>query len=260
MIPACKRRIFNAWFAAHARRRIERRFARVRVHGLERVRALSAAGPLLVVSNHTSWWDPLLVLHASQHLIGADGHALMDAENLRKLPFFALVGAFGVDLDDPSDGAAVIRYAARLLDREGRLVWIFPQGRERPVTERPLGFRPGSAEIARVSVRATTVPAAMRYEIAATERPDLYLSFGPPVPPDRDVTRGRVAQERAVEAEMDRIERAVRGEMGLDFEDVHRSNESATGAAAARALAFLTSAAIKRPSLPAGGAGRRDRS
>lgn len=234
MIPASKQRPFNAWFAGHARGRIQRTFARVRVHGLARARELVAAGPVLVVSNHTSWWDPLLILHASQHLLGADGHALMDAKNLRRLPFFALVGAFGVDLDDAADRARVIEYAAKLLDRPGRLVWIFPRGRERPITERPLGFRRGSAEIARLAERAVTLPAAMRYEFASTEKPDLYLSFGEPA--------AREAHERAVEAEMDRIERAVRGEAG--FEDVFRAEEGAGNDLASRALAFFTRPAI----------------
>jgi hypothetical protein len=199
-----------------------------------------------------------VVLHAAQHLLGADGHALMDARNLRRLPFFALVGAFGVDLDQPADGAAAIKYAARLLDRPGRLVWIFAQGRERPVTERPLAFRGGSAEIARVARRAQTLPAALRYEFAGAERPDLYLSFGAPLPAERDVARGRAAQEQAVEAELGRIEGAVRGEAG--FEDVHRSDEGAGSDLPTRALSFLTGTALSRLSLPAVGAGRRDRS
>lgn len=247
MIPAAKQPLFDAWFARHARGRIQKNFARVRAHGLERAREIAAGAPLLVVSNHTSWWDPLLILHASRHLLGADGHALMDAKNLRRLPFFALVGAFGVDLDDPGDGAAAIRYAARLLDRPGRLVWIFPQGREVPVTVRPLGFRPGSAEIARVAKRAVTIPAALRYEHSGTEKPDLYLSFGEPLPAERDPGKGREAHERAVEAEMERIERGVRGEAG--FVDLHR--ERGGEDLASRALAFFTGRAIRIPSLPA---------
>jgi 1-acyl-sn-glycerol-3-phosphate acyltransferase len=261
MIPAFKQRLFNAWFASHARGRIERAFAAVRVHGLGRVRELSREAPLLVVSNHTSWWDPLVILHASQHLLGTDGHALMDAQNLRKLPFFAMVGAFGVDLGDAADGAAAIRYAARLLDRPGRLVWIFPQGRERPITERPLAFRAGSAEIARVARRAVTVPAALRYEHAGTERPVLYLSFGERLAAERDPARGREAQERAVEEELARIERAVRGEQGLGFEEVYTSGETADGGLAAQALSFLAGGAIRIPSLLPGRAkSRPDRS
>ena len=248
MIPARKVRLFNAWFAGHARARIQRTFERVRAHGLARARDLAAGAPLLVVSNHTSWWDPLLVLHASQHLLGADGHALMDAANLRRLPFFAMVGAFGVDLGDPIDGVRAIRYAARLLDRAGRLVWVFPQGRERPITERPLGFKGGSAEIARLARRAVTVPAALRYEFSGTEKPAVYLSFGEPVPAERDPSRAREAQEQAVTAELQRIERAVCGD-DAGFEDAFRSAEGDGDGVASKALALLTAGAVGKPPL-----------
>ncbi len=254
MIPARKHRVFNAWFARHARTRIERTFDRVRAHGIEEVAALARDRPLLVVSNHTSWWDPLVAFHASEHLLGADGHALMDAANLRRLPFFALVGAFGVDLADPGDGARAIRYAARLLDRAGRLVWIFPQGRERPITERPLAFKAGAAEVAHVAKRALTVPAALRYELAGTEKPVVYFSFGEPL----ETARDREAQERAVEGELARIERAVRGEEA-GFVDVFRAPRGATDGLATTALAMLAKLALNDEQDPRGGGSRRDR-
>src|SRR5690349_14741241 len=122
MIRAQRVGWFNAWFSGHARSRIRNTFGAVRVRGLDKARAHAAESPLLVVSNHTSWWDPLVALHVSTHMLGTSGHALMDAKNLRRLPFFALVGAFGADLDNPADGAAVIRYAARLLETPNHLV------------------------------------------------------------------------------------------------------------------------------------------
>lgn len=241
MIPARKSALFNAWFAGHARARIHRAFSHVRIRGLEAARSAIESGPVLVVSNHTSWWDPLVVLHLSQHLLKSDGYALMDAKNLRRLPFFALVGAFGVDLDRPADGAAAIIFAARLLREPGRLVWIFPQGRERPVTERPLGFKPGAAEIARVAKRAVTLPAALRYEVASEEKPHLYVSFGDPVTATRDVERGRQDQEIAVARELDRIEQAARGgPEAEEFASVHRARPPWIGGVAERLLAMLT--------------------
>ncbi len=236
MIPARKRPLFNAWFSGHARDRVRATFGATLVHGLARTRALCAEAPVLLVANHTAWWDPLVALHVAQHLLGVDGYAMMDAKNLRRLPFFAFVGAFGVDLDRPADGAAAIKYTARLLDRPGRAVWIFPQGRERPITERPLAFRPGSAEIARVARKAQAVPVGLRYEFGAEERPSLYISLGAPLPKERDVALARGAHELAVEAELQRIERAVRGE-GDDFEAVHRAPTSWFGEAATSMLA-----------------------
>lgn len=249
MIPARKNRLFNAWFAGHARARIERSFAAVFVRGIEAARRAAEGAPVLVVSNHTSWWDPLVVLHLSQHVLCTDGYALMDAKNLRRLPFFSLVGAFGVDLDRPADGAAIIKYAARLLDRPGRLVWVFPQGRERPTSERPLAFRAGSAEVARIAKKATTLPAAFRYEVGGEEKPHLYVSFGEPVAAERDVQRGREEQERAVTEELDRIDRAIRSEGGAEagaavaaagFERVYQARAPLFGTIAERLLARLT--------------------
>lgn len=131
MIPARKSRWFTAWFARHARARIAGTFGRVLVSGADELRAACAAGPVLVVANHTSWWDPLVALWLTNVVVHVDSFAMMDAANLRRLPFFGKVGAFGVDLDEAADGASAIRYAARLLDAPGRVVWIYPEGRER---------------------------------------------------------------------------------------------------------------------------------
>lgn len=211
MIPARKSRVFTWWFAGDAERRLRRAFGSLRVRGLEAVRAQVRDGPVLVVSNHTSWWDPLLVLVLTTRVLGVDAFAMMDAKNLRRLPFFGLVGAFGVDLGVPEDGARAIRYAAKLLDRPGRVVWIFAQGRERPVTARPLGFRGGTAEIARVARRAAVVPVALRYEHGARPAPDVYVSFGAPMEraTSRDAEVARLAQEAAVTAELDALDGAL---------------------------------------------------
>ncbi|HRG96175.1 MAG TPA: lysophospholipid acyltransferase family protein [Polyangiaceae bacterium] len=211
MIPARKSRLFTRWFSGDAERRMRGAFGSLRVRGLEPVRVLMRDGPVLIVSNHTAWWDPLVVLVLTTRVLGADAFAMMDAKNLRRLPFFGLVGAFGVDLDVPADGARAIRYAAKLLDRPGRVVWIFAQGRERPVTTRPLGFRGGTAEIARVARRAAVLPVALRYEHGARPEPDVYVSFGAPLEraTSRDADAARLAQEAAVTAELDALDAAL---------------------------------------------------
>ena len=157
MILPRKNAWFSAWFAASAESRLRRTFGAARLEGLSNLRATGAARPVLIVSNHTSWWDPLVALWLVQRVARLDGYAMMDARNLRRLPFFGLVGAFGVDLADPRDGAVALRYAARHLDGPGKLVWVFPQGAERPEDPRPLGFQPGAAAIARLARGAAAV-------------------------------------------------------------------------------------------------------
>lgn len=245
MIPADKSELVGAWLAWDAERRVRRSFAAVRVRGLAQLRAELERAPLLVVSNHTSWWDPLLLQLLCVRVLRADAYAVMDAKNLRRLPFFAKVGAFGVDLDDPADGARAVRYGAKLLDRPGRLVWVFPQGRETP-TDAPLELRGGAAAMARVAKRARVVPAALRYEVAGDARPHAWVSFG------RALSATHVeAQRDAIEGELARVARAVHaassgGSVPVDFEELHREGDGWLFALAQRALAFLTRRALSR--------------
>lgn len=238
MIPAAKSRWFDAWFSRVARGRIEAEFGRVLVAGLETARRDVAEGPIVGVLNHSTWWDALVVLWMSRQLLGIDGYALMDAKNLRRLPFFTRVGAFGVDLEDPRDGARSIRYAVRLLEGPGRAVWVFPEGRERSPFE-PLELQPGAAQMARVAKKAKVLPVGLRYVFGEREKPDLYVAFGEAEVAPRDAQEGVRAQTRALEAQLARIHRAVASRDVSGFTAVHAHEPSRVGMLAERLLARL---------------------
>lgn len=239
MIAASKSRWFNAWFARHARARIQRTFGRVLVAGLDQARAVTAGSPVLAVANHTTWWDALVALYSSELLLGCDGYAMMDAANLRRVPFFRRVGAFGVDLDDPADGARAIRHAARLLDRGGRALWIFPEGQERSPFAR-LSLRPGAAQIARVAKGVVVVPVGLRYVFGASEQPDLWIAIGKPLVAERDVSKSVVLQQEGIERELARIHTALEGPAEpLEFLTVYTRTPRLTGQLAERLLARL---------------------
>lgn len=246
MIPSAKSRAFTRWFSRHAQGRIERAFSSVRVAGLEHAREALRAGPFVAVSNHTSWWDPLVVLWLTNRVLRADLYALMNAANLRRLPFFGLVGAFGVDLDAPGDGALATREAVRLLAEPRRVVWIFAQGEERPISLRPLGFRRGSAEVSRAS-RCPAVPFALRYEHGGEARPMLVLRVGEAIAPSDDAVALRAAHEAAVTALLDRIDADLLAR-GLDaYETLHARGPSAFGALAEGCLSVMTRPFAKVP-------------
>jgi 1-acyl-sn-glycerol-3-phosphate acyltransferase len=240
MIPADKSRWITRFLARDAERRIRSHFSVVRIHGLEALSSELARGPVVVVSNHTSWWDPIVLQWVCARVLhDVDAYALMDVKNLTRLPFFRKVGAFGVDLEDPTDGMRAMRYAAKLLDRPRRLVWVFPQGQEVPITK-PLEFRSGAAVIARLA-RAPVVPAALRYEIGGEPQPHLWLSFGPVAAKGgKDCEAGRVAQESAVAVEMQRLQDAIHSANDAGFTRVHERGPSAIFRFAEAALAWLT--------------------
>lgn len=246
MIPSAKSRAFTWWFSHHARGRIEDAFSSVRVAGLEHAREALRAGPFVAVSNHTSWWDPLVVLWLTSRVLRADLYALMNAANLRRLPFFGLVGAFGVDPDAPGDGALAMREAVRLLSERRRVVWIFAQGGERPISLRPLGFRRGSAEISHAA-RAPAVPFALRYEHGADERPMLLLRVGGAIAASQDPVALRAAHEAAVTGLLDRIDGDLIARDLDAYDTLHARGAGPFGALAQRCLSALTRPFAKVP-------------
>lgn len=238
MIPAAKSSWFSAWFVGQARSRITSRFGRVFVRGVAEARDEAANKPLLGILNHTTWWDALVVLWLSEHVLGLDGYAMMDAKNLKELPFFAKVGAFGVDLDDRLDGARAVRHAVKLLDRPGRAVWIFPEGEERS-PHAPLVLRPGAAQVGRVAQGARLVPVGLRYVFGSEEDPDLYVSVGSALSPSRNVATGLVQQEEAIARELAVIDAALESGDTSGFTLLHGPRRSRVGRLATRMLALL---------------------
>lgn len=194
---------FLSFARPYVRWRLARAFDGVWTSGLEEARARVAREPLIVAANHVAWWDPLLLVWLDQAL-GGESVALMDAANLRRLPFMALVGAIGLDRSGGGSSLGGLRTATAWLDRPGRVVFVFPQGRQRPSQVRPLGFARGVEWLARRS-RARVLPLSIAYGFRESHRPAAGLVLGPPCAPD-------VAHlEAAVAGGLERLDRFYDG-------------------------------------------------
>jgi 1-acyl-sn-glycerol-3-phosphate acyltransferase len=191
-----------------ARREIRRTLDGLRVAGLAPVRQLTARQPVILAATHVAFWD-VFVLVALDEALGTEGYALMDAENLCRIPFFARLGAIPVQRGSPRAG---LRAAASLLDQPGRAVWIFPQGGHRPPHLRPLAFLPGVRLLSRLTPGAAVVPVGLQYAFGQSEGPVAYASFGEPLPAEAVAADDGVPKlEEAVEFELARIDRLLAG-------------------------------------------------
>ncbi|MFN3198118.1 MAG: lysophospholipid acyltransferase family protein [Bradymonadia bacterium] len=246
MIPARKGPRFNRWFSKQAEGRIHKTFGRVYSRGLDGFEAASREGPILLVSNHSAWWDSMLIIWLVNRPLSLDGYAMMDAKNLRKFPFLGKVGAYGVELDQSGDGPEAIAYGADLLDRPGRMVLVYPQGRERPLNVRPLGFRRGAAVMAAQVVAAGGPPLQVvslgaRYVFGPREAPDVYLAFGPAVTPavgldEASIEQERRRQEDGVAEQLDLIEGALEAPAAAGFDTLYARKPGAVAQWAERTL------------------------
>ncbi len=163
----------------YTRRRISRRLDGLWVSGLDEARAALAGRPLIFAANHVAWWDALLLLPLDEAL-GGMGWAVMDARNLRRLPFLGWVGALPLDRSSPERSRGCLQSCAELLDRPGRAMWIFPQGRQRPAHLRPLDLRPGLQTLHATSA-VDLVAVSIDYVYLERARPAAVVRFSPPI-------------------------------------------------------------------------------
>jgi 1-acyl-sn-glycerol-3-phosphate acyltransferase len=192
-----------------ARRELRRTLDGLTVLGLAETRDVVRRGPVIFAATHVAFWDPF-VLVALDETLGTEGYAVMDAVNLCRIPFFVRLGAIPVQRGSPRTG---LRLAASVLDRPGRAVWIFPPGGHRPPHLRPLRFFPGVRLLARLAPDAVVVPVALQYAFAEGQGPVAYAAFGEPIAPGEVAGEAGVERlERAVEAQLARIDRLLDGE------------------------------------------------
>lgn len=165
---------------AYAHRRVAHRLDGLWVSGLPEARAALRGGPIVFAANHVAWWDTLLLLVLDEAL-GGVGWAVMDAANLRALPFLGWVGALPLDRSSHQRSLECLEASADLLDRSGRALWIFPQGRQRPAHLRPLDLKPGIATLhARRPVDIIAV--SLDYVFLERDRPAAVVRFSAPIP------------------------------------------------------------------------------
>ncbi len=162
-----------------------------------------AGRPLVVYTNHPSWWDPALFLLVSPKLFpNRIGFGPMDAVQLQRYGLFRKFGAFGV-AQGPRGAAVFLRTARAGLADAQAIMWITAEGAFRDPRQRPVLLRPGLAHLAQHVPQALFLPAALDYGFWNESRPEALLRFGDPVFAADTVANTQVALTRGLTAAMD---------------------------------------------------------
>ncbi len=211
MIPAAKNRWVEDWFHAYTRRYLRRSFHRVMVLGEVPEKP---AGPVLICSNHSSWWDLLTAFWLSRDVLGWEGYAPMDERQLRRYGILRHIGIFGVDREHLSGGREFLDYSQSLLRGEDRALWITAQGAMISNDVRPVRLYSGIAHLVKALRECHVLTVAIDYEFWDEKRPELLIALGPLMPitaEDDFSTRGflRCLEER-LELLMDELDHARR--------------------------------------------------
>lgn len=177
---AMRSRLVTWFFAGVMRRQMRRHFRAVRL-AKPGVPPLPPGRPVVVFSNHPSWWDPAFFMVLAPRLFpGRRGFGPMEDAQLARYPFFRRVGIFGIP--EGRAGAARFLDASRgILSDPSRMLWITAQGRFSDPRERPLTLRPGVAHLLAREPRAVALPLAIDYPFWSEKRPEALAAFGAPL-------------------------------------------------------------------------------
>ena len=173
-------RMFRA-FSLYLRWYVSRYFHGLRLSssGLPR---FTPSQPLIVYSNHPSWWDPAIYIVLCDMLFpGYAGFGPMDAGSLGKYRVLERMGVFGVPLDDRRGAAIFLHTALAVLQRPGAMLWITAEGAFTDPRIRPVRLRPGLAHLARRVPGTTILPLALDYSFWNESRPEALVRFGEPL-------------------------------------------------------------------------------
>jgi 1-acyl-sn-glycerol-3-phosphate acyltransferase len=140
-----------------------------------------AGRPVVIYTNHPSWWDPAMAMLVSPKLFPERlGFGPMDDEALRQYGMFRRFGVFGV-ARGARGAVQFLRNATRILAEPRAIMWITAEGGFTDPRRRPLQLRGGIAHLARLVPDAVFMPAALDYVFWNESRPEAMLRFGPPV-------------------------------------------------------------------------------
>jgi len=169
------------WFTWYSRRYCRRHFHSLRVSRSGLPPELPML-PLVIYSNHASWWDALVCLVLKDQFFGAHtAFAPIDAAMLQRYKFFGRLGFFGVEQHTRRGAIQFLRVSEAILQSPRHLLALTPQGRFADARERPVRFAAGLGHLAARESPAVFVPLAIEYVFWEERLPEILVRFGEPV-------------------------------------------------------------------------------
>ncbi len=217
MIRAQHRLWADIIFQPYLTRLLKRNFHKIQVLGTPP--EIPDDLPLLLLPNHSTWWDGFFVYLLNKRIFHRTVYLMMLEAQLSKYQFFRKIGAYSIEPENPRGVIESLEYSVELLKRDGSLVTIFPQGQLDPWHTRPLGYKRGVEWILQKYGKPVTVlPLAIRTEFLGEKRPTAFFLFGDTSLYDARTFRGIDWLEETETALLDALaSRILRQEEGQDL-------------------------------------------
>lgn len=138
--------------------------------------------PILLLPNHSSWWDGFFIYLLNKKLLHRKIYLMMLEEQLKQNRFFRFLGAYSIKSDTFKDTKQSLQYTINLLNKkkESSLVCFFPQGELQPWNTRPIHFKRGLEFILKKTKSGINLCyLGIRIEFLEEQRPEVFIQFSP---------------------------------------------------------------------------------
>ncbi len=141
---------------------------------------IAKSTPILLLPNHSSWWDGFLVQRLNKQYFERNLYILILEETIKKYPFFAKVGAFPINHKNPKSIIQSIRNSIEILESPtSPLLNIYPQGVLTADFVRPIIFKNGISKIVNnCKTPIAVVALSMMVEMLSERKPYVFFKFG----------------------------------------------------------------------------------
>ncbi|NIS38779.1 hypothetical protein GWN91_06515, partial [Candidatus Saccharibacteria bacterium] len=175
--------------------------------------------PLILVPNHSTWWDGFFVHFLNKRYLGRPLYLMMLEEQLQKYKFFSRVGAYGIEPDNSKSILKSLNYTTKVLKQSQSpfpTVCIFPQGELQPWGKRPLDFKSGIDWVIKKYQKPINILLlCIRCEYLQQQKPGVFFLFNKNYVFDVDTFPGNKWLEEIEEVLLDDLnQRIAEGKTG----------------------------------------------
>lgn len=171
MIKARHNHIISVFFDYLMRGWLHLAFRRIHIHN----HVADQGGPILLVSNHFSWWDGFIARYVNIKTFGRKLFVMMLEEQLKSNAFLRKLGAFSIKKNSRS-ALDSLQYAGSVLKNRNHLLLLFPQGQFQSIHTQSLSFEKGWTRILlKASPGTQLVFMACMIDYFAHRRPTLNI-------------------------------------------------------------------------------------
>lgn len=222
------------WFLWYSRRYLRQHFHSLRI-SLSGLPPETRGLPLVLYSNHASWWDPVVCLVIKDEFFAdRTAFAPIDAAMLERYQMFRRFGFFGIESKSRRGAVQFLRTSEAILQAPDSLLIITPQSRFADVRERPVRFEPGLGHLATRLEQAVFLPVVAEYVFWEERLPEILVRFGEPMAvrrshPNGDAVAWTKRLEERLVATQDALAAEVQRRRPADFQIVLRGGAGQGG-------------------------------